>query len=64
MVFVTRDYVHGVEQVLASPRLVVVAVGRCRMGSVHGQCGAGVHAMSDWLDSMVGLIENGDWVLL
>ena len=62
--FVRKDLVDRVELVVATARAVVVEVGSCRVGGVYGQCGIGVDAMKDWLDSMTGWIGGGDWGLL
>lgn len=47
VVLMRRDLVDGVALVMASPRVVVVGVGSCRVGNVYVQCGTGVHAMRE-----------------
>ena len=64
VVFIKRDLVDGVSLVATTARVVVVEVGRCRVGGVYGKCGVGVHAMRDWLGCLEGWIGGGDWVLL
>lgn len=64
VVFVSRDLGNGVELAVAIRHVVIVKVGGCKVGGVYGKYGIGVHAMKDWLGSMMGWIGGGDWVLL
>lgn len=64
VVFVRRDLVDSVELAVATARVVIVKVGGCKVGGIYGKCGIGVHTMKDWVESIVGRIGGGDWVLL
>ena len=64
VVFVRKDLLDAVLLVATMAWAVVVEVGGCRVGGVHGKCGVSVNAMEDWLGTMEGWIGGGDWVLL
>ena len=62
--FVRQDLVDGVRLVLATVWVVMIKIGGCRVGGVHGKCDVVVHAMKDWQDSLLKWVGRGDWVLL
>lgn len=62
--FVRKDLVDRVRLVLATVWVVIIKIGGCRVGGVHGKCDVVVHVMKDWLDSLLKWVGRGDWVLL
>lgn len=61
---VLRDLVDFCELVVCDNRFVCVELGVVRIGGVYSKCGARVHKMVHWLDSLHASIGSGRWVLM
>ena len=50
--------------VCCANRFVCFELGGIRFGGVYSKCGASVHVMTGWLESIRGSIGDGRWILI
>ena len=61
---VSRSVADCCSLVSYTNRFVCVNLGSVRFGEVYSKCGASVHEMSGWLESIQGSIVGGWWILI